>query len=627
MSSVPSLVVSEIMYHPAISTADEAAGFSENDFEFLEIINTGSETVSLSGIELVNAVDFRFEAIAIAPGQAMVVVGDRAGFERRYGTDRFVAGEFTGTLGNGSDRIRVLLADGNELLDFQYDDAWHPTTDGSGPSLHLADTHAAPTDWEDPAVWRASLSSGGSPGAADTLPPSAPEAAPDSLTANILSVRHVELTWQWSIPDSSEFLIYRNGHLLATTEGRSFVDDSATPGRIDRYQVAASDALGNSSPTSLPMAVTIALPGGDPAFAAPTAEGVVSDPDLLELSGLAASQRNPEVFWANNDGAGGNRVFALGSDGHLLATLFLDGVVSIDWEDIATGPGPVTGQSYVYVGDIGDNQGERDHVIVYRFAEPDLNDTVNGQMIIPASSIERLTFQYPNGGRDAEVLMSDPVSGDLLIVAKESSPSRVYRAAANQLPPGAMILLTEIGTVELSTPSGGDISPDGREILLRNEDKAVVYARAAGMSLADALTGQAFSAPVVGTPEEPNGEAIAYDRLGSAYFTISEGANPVLYRFARTSPAAAGDANQDGVFNSSDLVRVFQTGKYETSMPALWSEGDWNGDGYFTTSDLVFAFQRGGYSAAATIASASTPNIPLMAAVVDEIFAPARRRK
>jgi hypothetical protein len=62
-----------------------------------------------------------------------------------------------------------------------------------------------------------------------------------------------------------------------------------------------------------------------------------------------------------------------------------------------------------------------------------------------------------------------------------------------------------------------------------------------------------------------------------------------------------GDANLDGVFNSSDLVKVFQAGTYEDAFPlnARWDTGDWNCDRDFNSSDLVVAFQRGGYEAVA----------------------------
>jgi predicted outer membrane repeat protein len=66
-----------------------------------------------------------------------------------------------------------------------------------------------------------------------------------------------------------------------------------------------------------------------------------------------------------------------------------------------------------------------------------------------------------------------------------------------------------------------------------------------------------------------------------------------------------GDANLDGVFNSSDLVIVFQAGQYEDGIPrnSRWSTGDWNCDREFNSSDMVMAFQAGGYVAAASPAA------------------------
>ena len=58
-----------------------------------------------------------------------------------------------------------------------------------------------------------------------------------------------------------------------------------------------------------------------------------------------------------------------------------------------------------------------------------------------------------------------------------------------------------------------------------------------------------------------------------------------------------GDSNLDGAFDSSDLVLIFATGKYEDDVDGNsgWEDGDWDGDGDFTTADLVAAFQRGNY--------------------------------
>jgi hypothetical protein len=77
-----------------------------------------------------------------------------------------------------------------------------------------------------------------------------------------------------------------------------------------------------------------------------------------------------------------------------------------------------------------------------------------------------------------------------------------------------------------------------------------------------------------------------------------------------------GDVNDDGIFNSSDLVSVFQAGKYEDGIDgnATYDEGDWNQDGDFDSSDLVLAFQAGHFETAAR------PLESQMAAAIDLVF-------
>ena len=79
--------------------------------------------------------------------------------------------------------------------------------------------------------------------------------------------------------------------------------------------------------------------------------------------------------------------------------------------------------------------------------------------------------------------------------------------------------------------------------------------------------------------------------------------------------AVPGDSNHDGVFDSSDLVLVFQGGEYEDEIPdnSTFEEGDWDGDNDFTTSDLVFAFRAGTF-----VRAASSVDLNRLA---DEVFA------
>jgi hypothetical protein len=64
-----------------------------------------------------------------------------------------------------------------------------------------------------------------------------------------------------------------------------------------------------------------------------------------------------------------------------------------------------------------------------------------------------------------------------------------------------------------------------------------------------------------------------------------------------TGSSMMGDVNGDLHFDSSDLLLLFQSGKYEDDIAdnANWETGDWNGDGEFDNSDLVLAMQQGTY--------------------------------
>ncbi len=71
------------------------------------------------------------------------------------------------------------------------------------------------------------------------------------------------------------------------------------------------------------------------------------------------------------------------------------------------------------------------------------------------------------------------------------------------------------------------------------------------------------------------------------------------------APSVFGDVSLDGIFNSTDLILVFQRGEYEDSADnnSTFDEGDWNGDGDFNSRDLMEAFQKGIYALAAVPAT------------------------
>ncbi|MDG2381439.1 MAG: lamin tail domain-containing protein [Pirellulaceae bacterium] len=106
------------------------------------------------------------------------------------------------------------------------------------------------------------------------------------------------------------------------------------------------------------------------------------------------------------------------------------------------------------------------------------------------------------------------------------------------------------------------------------------------------------------------GARINYDSAQAWRASSQIGGSPGI-----TGLPLPGDSNHDGIFNSSDLVLVFQLGKYEdgTLNNATFEEGDWDGDGDFTTRDFVFVFQQASYVAAAEEAQASDAVFAMLA--------------
>lgn len=277
-------------------------------------------------------------------------------------------------------------------------------------------------------------------------------------------------------------------------------------------------------------------PAECPDFVDAGVAGAVQSPLIIEASGLVASRAHPGVFWVNNDSGDGPRLYALAESGKHLGVYTLSGASAADWEAIAIGPGPVAGQDYLYVGDIGDNGNSRSFVTVYRVAEPAVSA---GQAPVTATlqGVSALPMRYPDGSPDAETLLCDPVSGDLFLITKDlGGDSNVYRAAAPHAA-GATVALEWVAAIDFTRIAGrndeltaGDVSPDGSLILLRTYRDVYLWCRDAGRPL-----WEAFASPPRAQPQrdEPQGEAITFGADARAYYTLSEGSFRPLYRFVR----------------------------------------------------------------------------------------------
>jgi hypothetical protein len=250
--------------------------------------------------------------------------------------------------------------------------------------------------------------------------------------------------------------------------------------------------------------------------------GPVTEPALVELSGLVASRAHPGVLYAHNDSGDTARFFAISTSGAPLGEFTLDGGSAHDWEDIGLGPCP-TG-TCVFLGDIGDNNTVRTDYAVYRVPEPAV--AADAGVGVTPVTWERLPYAYPGGAKhNCESLFVHPVTGRIYLITKElgGNPSHVYRFP-EPLTPGVEATLVDVAPLTVPTASdnaltAADVNPCGTAVLLR------MYNRMVELRLPD---GADFETIFAQTPievphaNEPQGESVAYSFDGRAYFSSTE---------------------------------------------------------------------------------------------------------
>ena len=166
----PPLTITEIMYHPQ-DPAPEGTPYRAEDFEFVELENTGAAPMSLTGVRFTSGITFDFTGspvTSLGPGEYVLVVKNLEAFKSRYHADGLkIAGEFPRNLSNARATFALLGALDEPILRFAYDSAWYPDSNGGGYSLVLVDDHGPRESWGTKESWRTSTNIGGSPGAAD----------------------------------------------------------------------------------------------------------------------------------------------------------------------------------------------------------------------------------------------------------------------------------------------------------------------------------------------------------------------------------------------------------------------------------------------------------------------------
>jgi hypothetical protein len=261
------------------------------------------------------------------------------------------------------------------------------------------------------------------------------------------------------------------------------------------------------------------------AWGDPVAWSSIQDEGLSEISGIVASDADPDLFWVHQDSGATPVITAIGLDGRTRGTVTLDGVANIDWEDLASGP--CGDQTCLFVGEFGDNSEVRTDVAILRLPEPVVSQDGFDLHVSP----DVFPYSYESGPIDAEALLVDPDGLPVIVDKVSGGQATLHRLPS--LEPGVPVVAEELAAVTTgnegagftSQVTGADLLRDGSKLLVRTYGQLFEY-----LLTEEGLAGAA-TAVRQGIPHgvELQGEAAAWAPDGLGVWHIAEGVGATLY--------------------------------------------------------------------------------------------------
>jgi hypothetical protein len=257
--------------------------------------------------------------------------------------------------------------------------------------------------------------------------------------------------------------------------------------------------------------------------------GLITNGDLDEVSGLAASRVHDDVLWAIEDGGNPARLYAISRRGRLLARYQVEGAKNKDWEDLASFD--LDGRHYLLVADTGDNGGKRRDFILHVFEEP---TTLEDGTLKPAWSIRA---RWADGPRDCEAVAVDAAGGKVLLVSKKRKPPELFALPLAD-PHGQWREARRIGRLagvpeadadlQRSDPrlaklspqvTAADLSPNGRVLAVLTYGSVLFYRRQPGEDWGAAVsrTPEAHDVPLI-----PQEEALGVQKGGAGIYDCGQ---------------------------------------------------------------------------------------------------------
>ncbi len=260
----------------------------------------------------------------------------------------------------------------------------------------------------------------------------------------------------------------------------------------------------------------------------PRIAGLIREPRLREISGIAASRRHADLFWVHNDSGYAAQVHAIDTRGRHRVTLQIEGVSGRDFEDMAAFE--LDGVAYLLIADTGDNGGVRSEVELVVIAEPGHLDDAQ----VKPAWVQRL--RWPDGPRDVEAVAADAQAREILLISKKRTPPELFVLPLG--PDTALQTARRVGTLYgIEPPSalelsgnprfgryraqitGADLSADGLRLAVLNYRRAYLYTRSANEGWGSAVA----RAPLpIAFGWLAQAEALAFDHEGRRLWITSE---------------------------------------------------------------------------------------------------------
>lgn len=280
--------------------------------------------------------------------------------------------------------------------------------------------------------------------------------------------------------------------------------------------------------------------------------GTMKKKTMKEISGLAASRQTPGYLWAHGDeNTGDNRkIIAIQPDGTLAMTVNLTtpNTDRDDWEDIATGI--YDGKNYVFIGAIGDNDlAFNDQYYIFYFEEPAIS---SGTQNVTVNTIR---FGYPdNTAHNTETLMYDNVEQMFYIADKVDGVCHLYKLPFSTTYGTGVQRLTEVCALgngsQFKLANGGDITPNGHWMAIKNEEYILLWERQG----AESLSATALRNPVqvMAYQKEEQGESLAWLNDSLFYTTSDSKKDTPIYQYVRWGGTTPGTPSIDTIPETID---------------------------------------------------------------------------